>query len=226
MLTQAIGAVLPAAVAVALSPIPIVAVVLMLGTPRAKTNGPAFALGWVAGLIVVSVVVLLVSRGAADPDSATATGTNWLEVGFGALFLVMAAKQWRTRPRKGEDPKMPKWMAAIDSFTPFRSLLLGAALSAVNPKNLVLTAAAASSIAQAGISAGQDIVAVAVFVVIGSVTVVGAVGTYLVAAERAAKPLDSIKVFMADHNNVIMMVILLVLGAKLIGDGIGGLGTR
>ena len=42
---QTIGDFLPAAVAVALSPIPIVAVVLMLGTPRARSNGPAFALG-------------------------------------------------------------------------------------------------------------------------------------------------------------------------------------
>jgi len=35
---------------VALSPVPIIAVVLMLGTPRARVNGPAFVLGWVLGL--------------------------------------------------------------------------------------------------------------------------------------------------------------------------------
>ena len=39
---QAIGEVLPLAVGVALSPLPIVAVVLMLVTVRAKVNGPAF----------------------------------------------------------------------------------------------------------------------------------------------------------------------------------------
>jgi threonine/homoserine/homoserine lactone efflux protein len=224
MLTQAIGGVLPAAVAVALSPIPIVAVVLMLGTPKAKVNGPAFAFGWVVGLVAVSVIVLFLSHGASDPNSATATGTNWVQVGFGAVFLSMAARQWRSRPREGEEPKMPKWMAVIDSFTPVRSFALGVALSAVNPKNFVLTAAAAAAIAQAGVSVGEDVIAVAIFVVIASVTVVGAVLFYLVAAERAAKPLDSIKTFMAAHNNVIMMVILLILGAKLIGDGIGGFG--
>ncbi len=58
MLSQAIGAILPAAVAVALSPIPIVAVVLVLDSQRARVNGPAFALGWVLGLTVVSVVVI------------------------------------------------------------------------------------------------------------------------------------------------------------------------
>ena len=42
---EAVGQVLPAAVGIALSPIPIIAVVLMLVTPRGKVNGIAFLLG-------------------------------------------------------------------------------------------------------------------------------------------------------------------------------------
>jgi hypothetical protein len=38
---QAIGDLLPSAVGVAISPVPIIAVILMLGTPRARSNGPA-----------------------------------------------------------------------------------------------------------------------------------------------------------------------------------------
>ena len=45
---------------------------------------------------------------------------------------------------------------------------------------------------------------------------------YLFASKAAAKPLDAMKEFMSDHNAVIMMVILLVLGAKLIGNGLAG----
>jgi Sap, sulfolipid-1-addressing protein len=48
-MSDAIGQVLSLGVGVALSPVPIIAVVLMLGTPRARTNGPAFVLGWVIG---------------------------------------------------------------------------------------------------------------------------------------------------------------------------------
>jgi hypothetical protein len=44
---EAIGQSLPFAVGVGLSPIPIIAVVLMLATPRARVNGPAFLAGWV-----------------------------------------------------------------------------------------------------------------------------------------------------------------------------------
>ena len=61
---DAIGQVLSFAVGVALSPIPIIGVVLMLGTPRARSNGPAFILGWLIGLTVVGTIVLLVASGA------------------------------------------------------------------------------------------------------------------------------------------------------------------
>lgn len=225
MLTQAIGDLLPAAVGVAISPVPIIAVTLMLGTPRAKSNGPAFALGWVAALVVVSVVVLVVAGGADDPDSATATGVDWFQVALGALFLVMAAGQWRTRPRRGEEPEMPRWMAMVDTFTGGRSLGLGALLAGPNPKNLALTAASAASIAQAGLSGGDSAIAVAVFVVIASTTVVGPVLLYVVATEAAAPRLASLKELMSDHNAVIMMVVLLVLGAKLVGQGLAGVGS-
>jgi threonine/homoserine/homoserine lactone efflux protein len=225
MLSQAIGGVLAAAVAVALSPIPIIAVILVLGTPRARSNGPAFALGWIVGLVVVSVVVLVAAHGASDPDSATSTGVNWLKLGLGLAFLSGARRQWRKRPRKGaeaEEAEMPSWMGAVDKLTPVKSLGVGGALSAVNPKNLVLTAAAAASIAQAGVSVGGEVVAVAVFVVISSITVAGAVLFFLVASDRAAAPLAKLKDFMAEHNGAIMAVLFLVLGAKLIGDGLGG----
>ena len=223
MLTQAIGDFLPAAVAVALSPIPIVAIVLVLGTPRARSSGSAFAVGWVTGLVAVSVIVVVVLGGADDPDSGSATAADWLKIGIGVLFLLMAAKQWRTRPKAGAEPATPSWMASLDSLTPFKALGLGAALSGANPKNLALTLTAAASIAQAGLDATDTAIAIAVFVAIGSVTVVGAVLAYLVAHDRVAGPLATIGGFMLANSNVIMMVLLLVLGAKLIGDGVAGL---
>jgi Sap, sulfolipid-1-addressing protein len=118
---------------------------------------------------------------------------------------------------------MPRWMLAIDRFTPVESLGLGVALSAANPENLALTVAAAASIAQAGLSAGGTTVAVVVFVLIGSISVVGPVLFHLAASGQAAGPLASIKAFMSDHNAVIMMIVFLVMGAKLIGNGIAGL---
>lgn len=225
MLSQAIGDLLPSAIGVALSPVPIIAVILMLGTPRARTNGPAFAVGWVIGLVVVSVIVLAIAGGADDATSTAATGVNWFQVLVGVVFLAMALRQWQARPRPGVEPEMPGWMAMIDSFAPPKAFGLGALLSGVNPKNLALTAAASAAIAQAGTSGSGSAVAVAVFVVIASTTVAGPVLFALAAPDRATAVLGSIKDFLADHNAVIMMVVLLVLGAKLLGQGLGALGS-
>jgi threonine/homoserine/homoserine lactone efflux protein len=116
-------------------------------------------------------------------------------------------------------------MQTVDTLPPGKAFVLGTALSAANPKNLALTLAASASIAQAGLSTGDTAIAVAVFVVIASVSVVGPVVWFVIAPERAAKPLESIKQFMSEHNAVIMCVVLLVLGAKLLGDGLGGVGS-
>lgn len=223
MVGQAIGDLLPSAIAVALSPIPIIAVVVVLGTPRARTAGPMFAVGWVLGLAVVSAVVILALGSGVDSD--TETGIEWFKVAVGVLFLILAAKQWRKRPRAGRAPEMPKWMSTVDSVTPPRATLLGAALSGANPKNVALTLAAAASIAEAGLDPTDTTIAAAAYVGLGSTTVAGAVLLYLIDARRAARPLAAVKQFMSDYNAVIMMIVLLLLGAKLLGDGLGGISS-
>jgi len=225
VLMQAIGGMLPAAIAVALSPIPIVAVVIVLSTPRARIVGPAFALGWVVGLAAVSTVVVVVAGGAKDPNSASATGVDWMTVGIGLLFVAMAHRQWKKRPKEGQPPEEPKWMASMDELTAAKAVVLGLALSAANPKNLALTAAASAAIAREGLSTTDTVIAIAVFVVLGSCTVAGAVLFAVVAPTASARPLGSLKRFMADNNAVIMMVVLLLLGAKFLGDGLSGLWT-
>jgi threonine/homoserine/homoserine lactone efflux protein len=220
---EAIGQLLPGAIGVALSPVPIIAVILMLSTPRAKVTGSAFAIGWIVGIVGLSVVVLLVAGPSDDPDSGASTAVSWVKILLGALFLLLALKQWRGRPKRGETPEMPAWMATIDRFTAGKAAGLGVLLSALNPKNLALTVAAMAGVAQAGLSAGEDAVAVIVFVVIGSLTVAGPVVAYLLMGRRAEHTLASIKDWMTENNATIMIVLFLVLGLKIIGDGIAGL---
>ncbi|MFN7151573.1 MAG: GAP family protein [Microthrixaceae bacterium] len=224
-LGEAIGSFLPSAVAVAISPIPIIAVVVMLGTPRARVTGPAFAVGWIVGLGVATTAVVLVAStlGADDSSEGAARGSGGFQIALGAALLFLALKQWRTRPAAGEEAEMPAWMSSVDHFGAAKAAGLGVVLSAVNPKNLILAMSAGAAIGQAALSDGEDAVAIAVFVAIGSVTVVGAVLANLVGGRRAETALGSVKSFMATHNSVIMAVLLLVIGAKVLGQGIAGL---
>jgi len=225
-MSQAIGDTLPLAIGVALSPMPIIAIVLMLGTPQARTNGPSFAVGWLAGLTAVGSITLVLASGNAAADSGgPATWASALKLVFGALFLLLAARIWHGRPRPGEEVQMPKWMTSIDGLSAGRSFGLGAVLSGLNPKNLALTVAAATAIAQTGISGGEKGAALSVFVILGSLTILAPVAVYFLMGARAKEILEGLKVFMAADNAAIMTVLLLVLGAKLIGDAMAGFGS-
>lgn len=221
---QAIGVSLPLAVGIALSPIPIIAVVLMLTSDRARINGPAFVLGWVIGLGIVGAVVLaLAGTGGASKSGSPATWVSWLKIVLGVLVLLVAVRQFRSRPRGDEEPRMPKWMATIDKTTPPAAAGLAALLAGANPKNLLLAVAGATAIAQTGIGGGQQAVAYLVFALIGTLGVGIPVGIYFVMGARAEKLLAGLKDWMSAHNSVIMTVLCLVIAAKLIGDGISGL---
>ena len=223
---KAIGEILPLAIGVAISPLPIIAIVLMLGTPRARATGTAFALGWIAGLTLVGTIMLVIAGGNATTDTGTPeTWVSALKLVFGALFLFLAIKQWRSRPAAGDEAVMPKWMRAIDTFSAGKALVAGLALSGVNPKNLALTVAAATTIAEAGISSGQEAGAMTIFVVLGSLTILAPLIIYFALGAKATGILDGIKNWMAAHNAAIMAVLLLVLGVKLIGDAISGLSS-
>jgi threonine/homoserine/homoserine lactone efflux protein len=223
---QAIGQVLSFAVGVVLSPVPIIAVVLMLATPKGRVNGPTFLAGWIVGIAVLGTIVLLISSGASASSQGTpATWVSILKIVLGVLLVLLAARQWRARPRGDAQPELPAWMKTIDKFTPARSAAMGVALSAINPKNLLLIVGAAAAVAQTGASAADQAVALAVFIVIATLGVGAPVAIYFLMGNRATKILGELHDWMARENATIMAVICLIIGAKLIGDAITALAS-
>jgi FAD/FMN-containing dehydrogenase len=117
---EVVGQILVLAVGVALSPIPIIA--------------------------VVGGIILLLSSGAGASDhGAPADWVSWLKLILAVVLFGIAIRQWRSRPHAGGQADLPKWMQTIDRFTPGRSVAIGVALSAINPKNLLLTVGAATT---------------------------------------------------------------------------------
>lgn len=223
---NAIGQMLPMAVGVSLSPLPIVAVVFMLVTPRGRVNGPAFIAGWLIGLAIVGTIVLSLAGGAGATDHGEpATWVDAIKLALGVLLLLVGVRQWRGRLREGEEAATPRWMGALDTFGPVKALGAGVLLSGLNPKNLLLTIAGATAIAQTGIAIGQQIVVYVIFVLIAAIGVGAPVVLYFALGERSRQLLDSLKTWMARNNAAIMAVLFLIFGVKLIGDAISGLTT-
>lgn len=220
---SAIGAALPVAIGVLVSPLPIVAVVLMLVTPRAIANSLTFLVGWILGIYVVGTVVVLLA-GATTSGQDKPAWTAWVKLILGVLLLLVALRQWSGRPRGDAEPATPAWMKAVEGFRPPKAFGLAVLLGSVNPKNLLLVISGAAAIATA--APGQtstQLIALVVFALVASVGVAAPIVIYLGMGDRAADTLDGLKVWMIGNNAVIMAVLLLVLGFKMIGDAISAL---
>jgi hypothetical protein len=223
-LGQAIGQILPLAVGAAISPVPIIASVLLLLTPRGASTGTAYVVGWLLGLVALGAIILLIAHPAgASSHGKPATWVSLLELVLGVLVLLAALGQWRSRPRGSAEPPTPKWMETIESFNVIKAFAVGLFLGAFNPKNIPLTIAAAATIAGTGISSGSQAVVLLVFAVVGTIGVAVPLAIDVAMGARSEQLLDHLRHWLARNNPVIMTVLLVVIGSKIIGDAISGL---
>ena len=217
-----LGATLPIAIGIALSPLPIVALILMLFTKKARSNSLAFGAGWILGLGVVGFIVLaLVNAGRVSLGESTESMVSGLvKLLLGLLLLVGARGQWKNRPQEGEEPEMPKWMEAVDDFTVGKSIGMAFLLSGINPKNLALNLSASVMIADSGLASGEQALTMVVFILIASLSIAAPILYYLVAGASAEKTLNTWKAWLIANNATVMAVLFVVFGFKLLGDGL------
>jgi threonine/homoserine/homoserine lactone efflux protein len=218
-----IGEVLPFAVGIAISPIPIIAIIAMLFTPKARVNGPMFLLGWVGGLSILAAVVYFAAGAFADASSGPAPWVSWLRIVLG-VFLLIEAWRKRTPELDGNGAaKLPRWMSRIDDVSPRRALRLGVLLSSVNPKNLALAIGGIAGLAQDDLGATDSLTALIVFVVVASSTIAAAIAYYFLGGTSAQEHLSSVKDWMAQHNSAVMSTLFVVFGVVLISNGVASL---
>jgi len=219
MMGDAIGATLGFAVGIAISPVPIAAVILMLFSGRARINGVSFLIAWIVGIAVVTTIVVLIP-GLETDDAEPSDLTGWVKLVLGGLLLLGGARQWRSRPGPDDEPPVPGWMARIDDLKPGAAFGLGILLSALNPKNLLLAVAAGASIGALSLSTGETVGALVVFTLVAAITVAAPVLSYLVAGSRLDPTLDRTKAWLIGNNAAVMAVLLVVFGVSLLGDAI------
>ena len=84
----------------------------------------------------------------------------------------------------------------------------------------VIALGSAAGLAQLGLSTSDAIVAIAVFVLLGSVSIAGPVLYALIGGDRARATLDSAKAWLGEHNAAVMAALFLVFGVDLIAKGL------
>lgn len=192
---------------------------MMLMSAKARTNAPAFLLGWILGLLLVGIIVFMIpasqTEGAKPKEMA-----GFIRIALGILLLYFALIQWRSRPGPEDVVEVPKLLAGLDTLGAGKSLLVGFMLVAINPKNLMLCTAGAAAIDLNTSTLASQIGAYKIFTLIASSTVIFPMIPYLFSRKRAAVIFESWKDSLVRKNKVTIAVILLVLGIVLVYRGI------
>ncbi|PZQ87588.1 MAG: hypothetical protein DI534_14030 [Leifsonia xyli] len=220
---ELLGELVPFAIVVAVSPLPIIAVLLLLAAPIGLRGGALFALARLVCLAaVVAVTTFLADLLDDAAESTWPVAVIRIVVGLGLVGL--AASKWLRRPRGDEASELPGWMRAIDAMGAGAALRLGALVTVVNPKELAMAAGAGLALGGAMASLGEIAAAGAVFLVIATLGVTLPVIALALGRERVAPGLADARDWFVRNSATLLVVTLLVLGGLLIGGGISGLG--
>lgn len=217
-----VAEILPLALVVTISPINVLPVILLLFTKRPLVNASYFFGGFIAGVTAFLAACVAIAEAInLSPSSGHSTWVAVVKLALGVYLVVAAVRKFRGRPRAGEEGAMPKWMDGVAAFGPGKSLGAGLALGAGNPKNVVVGLAAAVTIASVSLSSGQQIAAIAIYVLVAVLGVATPILVTLFLGDRSHQVLDGWKAWL-DHNNAaVMSVLFVIFGVVLIAQGIG-----
>jgi hypothetical protein len=207
---------LPIALGIVVATLPALAVPLILITRREIKILLAFMAGYAGGLLAVGGVVISFADLATPNDAAPARWIVWLRILLGLTLLVLAWRKWQDRGAPGDAEDVPGWMKSIDTIDTGRAALLGFALVALNPKNVVLVASGGLAIAQATPAPLAQAGALLVFAAVSGIGIAMPYLMWITMGEAAIAPLDRLKAAMARNNRLIVTAILALLGLVVI----------
>ena len=204
---------IPAAMGIIISPLPIAAIIAIVLSPRAKVNGAAFAAASVLVTFVFTVVTALTAAGATSGGS----GANIIVLVIGIVltlaFLTLAIISWRSRPPAGTQAKAPGWLSAIDSMSAAKTFGLGLVMGITNGKNLPLEIKSGAHIGAAHFSPEVAIGISALFAVAGGLALILATVLAATGSPVITRALGRMKTELIAHNAVIMAVVFAMLFA-------------
>lgn len=211
---------LPYAIGIAISPVPVITVILVLFSSRARANGSSFLLGWAIGIAIPAAVILMLAlsnQGEAPPPTYLA---SILRVAAGLVLLIFAIRQWSQRHKPSSAPLL---MKVVDSITPWKAWLVGFLFADVtNPKNIALTIGGCVEIS-ASKSFSETAFMLFLFVMIASAGVALPVILYLLGGESSRNTMEGWKQWLVLHKKGVMAVLFIVFGLGLVTKGTAGL---
>lgn len=209
------------ALGVAMSPLPVVAVLVILITKRARPGSIVAAVSWVLGnALIISLAVVFAGS---IPEPRGGTDLWWegiFTVLLGVGLAVMGVMSRRGRRNSPEPDAPPTWVNSVDHLSPVGAGLVTFTNATTSPKNLALAITAGKVINRAGLSASAMTSASVFYVVVASLSVVVPVLMYFVGGEKSVALLKRWRDSVTANAAAVMEITLLVLGIGLSVKGL------
>ncbi|MFH8252649.1 GAP family protein [Microbacterium sp. B2969] len=210
---------LPLALAIAFSSVPILAALMILLSPNAKRSAVPFLIGFVAGMFAVvslcTVFTQLVPSARLPRREDHIVGQFEIVVGI-ALVLLGLFALWRSR--RSTEHSIPDWLKSTEKLGPWSAFGLALLLN-IRPKSLLIAVAAGLTLRADAQSVGEAIVALAVYTAIGASTVAIPIIAAASSPQRVQPRLVRGREWLVRNGEVVASIILLLIGVLVIGAG-------
>lgn len=216
------------AAGVAISPTPIIVVLLMLFSRSGRGNAFAFLIGWVVGLSLLAIVIyLFLNTGKSALESSSPFSRPAIEIFLGIGVIWIGKREWNKPLKQNAKEATPKWMASADQmlttssdkFTPRRALFLAIFMSALSPKNIALMLAFGITLMQADLTKSEGGALLILFVLLSSLAIGIPVLYAMVKGDGAQDELNQMKGWVVQNRSRAMSLLLFVLGGIMILNG-------
>jgi threonine/homoserine/homoserine lactone efflux protein len=214
-----VGEIFALALAIAVSPFPVIPAILLLFTTRPRASSLAFLGGWLGGIGVATGVFVLLAD-VVGSGSGSPAWLSWVRIVLGAVLLVYGVRSWTSRHASDD---LPPWMRSIQDATPAKGLRVALVLSVANPKVVLLAAAAGLDIGPADLTPAGTVATAVAFTLLASVSVAAPVLTFAVVGARVLPPLEKAKDWLVRNNAAVMAVVIILISLVLIKNGLTGL---
>ena len=198
--------------AMALQPLPVLAVVFLLSVANGIRKATAFFLGEFLVLLAICAGTIALHVGTSHEQASRPASFVSIAVG---VALVGAGIWWAGRARRSGEASEPGWMAKLDQMEPWPAFLLGLFLP-----TYVIAVAAGAQVVGTHPGTVEAVAAMLVFLLIGTSTVYTPILLALLAPERSAPLRARLRDWLAANWRGVGAVLLLVVGTALVVKGL------
>jgi hypothetical protein len=194
------------------SPGSVVTVIALLSMTSGRRRALAFIAGWAIAIGVIAIVMVLVLQGQDFHARRTAPSraASAVEVVFGGLLIVVAARAYRRPHRAPKTQSPPRWLERIERSHWSLEIVVGAFML-----SYALTLTAAAEILKANVGTLDAAFVGLVFATTSMLTIAAPVVILLAAPDRAGRVLVASRDWVLAHSRTITLLALIVLGALL-----------